>query len=195
MILMAEPDTRRTILEAAQAVFLDKGYGGATIADIRARSGASTGSIYHFFKGKEAIATALFLEAVAGWSAATERARKAGGAEAQIRASVEGLVTWGLADPRAFRILDELRFLEPLLRRSPDMAAALDAGSADGERVYQAGVEAGAVRPLPWPIARAAMLGPAYDYLRLANAGRAKLKPQDAMTHLSDIAWNAVRAP
>ncbi|HTO27428.1 MAG TPA: TetR family transcriptional regulator, partial [Devosia sp.] len=44
-------DRRRQILDAALSAFLERGYAATSIADIRARSGASTGSIYHFFAG------------------------------------------------------------------------------------------------------------------------------------------------
>ena len=43
---------REEILTAALSCFLDKGFERTTLGDIRARSGASTGSIYHFFAGK-----------------------------------------------------------------------------------------------------------------------------------------------
>jgi AcrR family transcriptional regulator len=190
----AVPDRRRQILDAAHAVFLQKGYAGAGIADIRARSGASTGSIYHFFDGKASIAAALFLEAVDGWAVATEAARTGDSAEAEIRSSVEGLIDWGLARPDQFRILDEMRFVEPLIRESPEMSRLLDAGEAAARDTYETRAQRGAVRALPWPIARGLILGPAYDYLRAAAAGRADVPPRAARRLLSDAAWSAVRA-
>lgn len=189
----AVPDRRRQILDAAHAVFLEKGYAGAGIADIRALSGASTGSIYHFFDGKAAIAAALFLEAVEAWGAATLAARTGDTAEAEIRASVEGLVDWGLARPDQFRILDEMRFVEPLIRESADMSRLLDAGAAAARDTYEARAQRGAVRALPWPVAHALILGPAYDYLRAAAAGQADVPPRAARRLLSDAAWSAVR--
>ncbi len=45
-------ERRRSILEAALDCFLEKGYIATTINDIREASGATTGSIYHFFDGK-----------------------------------------------------------------------------------------------------------------------------------------------
>ena len=66
---MQTPDRRRQILDAALACFLERGYLGTTIADIRRRSGATTGSIYHFFDGKGALAQALLTDAIVGWSA------------------------------------------------------------------------------------------------------------------------------
>lgn len=48
-----ELEVRDRILRAATAVFAKKGYHGATIADVVARSGLSVGAIYTHFRGKE----------------------------------------------------------------------------------------------------------------------------------------------
>ena len=48
-----EQQVRDRIVRAASAVFAEKGYHGATIADVVARSGLSVGAIYTHFRGKE----------------------------------------------------------------------------------------------------------------------------------------------
>jgi AcrR family transcriptional regulator len=53
---------RQAILDAALACFTSKGFTETTMEDIRTRSGASTGSIYHHFANKEMLARALYLE-------------------------------------------------------------------------------------------------------------------------------------
>lgn len=183
-------DRRRQILDAALRVFLKKGYGATRIEDICKGSRASVGSVYHAFGGKEAIAAALFVEANEGWAHATLRAQaKARGPDGRIRASVEGLIDWGLSRPDQFRFLDDMRFLEPRL------AGAL--GAADGQMVaaqaYREQVGKGQVRDIPWTVARALILGPAYDYLR-RGAG-AILSSDDDRRLLSQAAWDAVKAP
>ncbi|MGW7002016.1 ScbR family autoregulator-binding transcription factor [Streptomyces sp. NPDC054933] len=51
--------TRRTILEAAAAVFDEYGYEGASTTEILARSGLTRGALYFHFPSKEAIADAV----------------------------------------------------------------------------------------------------------------------------------------
>jgi TetR/AcrR family transcriptional repressor of nem operon len=46
-------DTRLRILLAAMDLFQAKGYGSTSIADILSRSQANSGSLYHFFPGKQ----------------------------------------------------------------------------------------------------------------------------------------------
>lgn len=56
-------ETRRAqILDAATAVFLEHGYGGATIDLVVARAGASKATIYSFFGGKEGLFNAIVNE-------------------------------------------------------------------------------------------------------------------------------------
>lgn len=65
-----KPQTRRQrehirhqndILMAAEEVFVEKGYSGATIADIAQRSEFSVGSIYNFFSGKADLCHSVML--------------------------------------------------------------------------------------------------------------------------------------
>ncbi|THD58584.1 TetR/AcrR family transcriptional regulator [Phenylobacterium sp.] len=46
-------DTRLRILLAAMELFAEKGYGSTSISDILSRSQANSGSLYHFFPGKQ----------------------------------------------------------------------------------------------------------------------------------------------
>ncbi len=50
---------RRQILEAAEWCFVQKGFQGASIADISARAKMSAGHLYHYFSSKEAMVGAM----------------------------------------------------------------------------------------------------------------------------------------
>jgi AcrR family transcriptional regulator len=55
-------DTRRKVVEGAVEVFSERGYTEATVSDVVARSGVSTGSIYHHFGGKGELFLAIWEE-------------------------------------------------------------------------------------------------------------------------------------
>lgn len=185
-------DRRSEILDAALACFLARGFNATSIADIRRQSGASTGSIYHFFDNKGALALALVERAIGEWSGNSGVAVDPGAAaETSIKASVSGLVQWGLANPAALRFLDEVRGLAAADPSLAPVAALLTRGSEAARARYALFVARGEVRDLPWPLAHALMLGPAYDFLRVV-ADRA---PPGAAVALADAAWSAVRAP
>ena len=185
-------ERRSTILDSAQSLFLSKGYSGTTIADIRDASGASTGSIYHAFGSKEGIALALVQRAVEGWSLATQAAQRGDSIEAQIRASVEGLLLWGTANPEAFRILDELRTVGERGKAGEELATFLDRGKTASRDLLAEHARRGEVRDLPWPLAPALILGPTYEYLRIPQRYPSAEPASTVLAQLSDAAWQAV---
>src|SRR6478736_10190205 len=58
---MAPPDTdtRTRLLDAAQRLFHDKGYASTSVADVLHAAGANSGSLYHFFPGKQDLLLAV----------------------------------------------------------------------------------------------------------------------------------------
>jgi AcrR family transcriptional regulator len=56
---MGGKDTRARIVEAAIELFWLKGYGSTSIADILSRSQVNSGSLYHFFPGKQDLLIAV----------------------------------------------------------------------------------------------------------------------------------------
>jgi AcrR family transcriptional regulator len=56
---MGGRDTRERIIQAAMELFWLKGYGSTSIADILSRSQVNSGSLYHFFPGKQDLLIAV----------------------------------------------------------------------------------------------------------------------------------------
>ena len=56
---MAPKDTRWRIVEAAMELFWLKGYASTSVADILSRSQVNSGSLYHFFPGKQDVLLAV----------------------------------------------------------------------------------------------------------------------------------------
>jgi len=185
-------ERRESILDAALSCFLEKGYIASTINDIREASGATTGSIYHFFDGKGALATALLEDAIAGWSGESKAASDT--ADAMVKASTAGLVNWGRKNPELFRFMDEIRTLSATAPEFAGIADTLIEGQSSASAAYAKFVKARKVKDLPWPVAHSLILGPAYNYLRLATTGRARVAAKRAADLLADSAWAAVKA-
>jgi AcrR family transcriptional regulator len=87
------------LLEAATAVFTEKGYEAATMTEIAARAGAPIGSLYQFFPVKEALADTL-IQNYAALVSADLLALEARAGQTDIRTLVEGLFGVLRAHPR-----------------------------------------------------------------------------------------------
>jgi AcrR family transcriptional regulator len=82
-------DTQRRILDAATDVFAAKGFTAATMADVVAGSGASTGSIYHHFGGKKELFEAIFEQMAQAVDRRIEAALQRAGDQVEPRRSFE----------------------------------------------------------------------------------------------------------
>jgi AcrR family transcriptional regulator len=185
-------ERRESILDAALSCFLEKGYIATTINDIREASGATTGSIYHFFDGKGALAMALLEDAVTGWSGESKATSET--PEAVVKATAAGLVNWGTKNPELFRFMDEIRTLAVTAPEFASIADTLAEGDGTASTSYAKFVKSRKVKDLPWPVAHALILGPGYDYLRLATTGRARVAAKRAGELIADAAWAAVKS-
>jgi AcrR family transcriptional regulator len=78
------------LLQAAAAVFAEKGFDAATMTEIAVRAGAPIGSLYQFFPAKEALADTL-LQEYAARLAADLRGIEARAADMDIQTLIERL--------------------------------------------------------------------------------------------------------
>src|SRR3954466_11418550 len=106
MVLVATPANRRAeILDAALDAFEAKGVLAATLDDIRERSGASIGSIYHHFGDKEGIAAALYARLLGEWQHGFVAALRGRTAEGGVGAAVDHHLRWAARHPAGMRFL------------------------------------------------------------------------------------------
>ena len=183
------PSRKIAIKFAALDCFLEKGFLSTTMADIRKRSGATIGSIYHFYAGKGALAFELFEESVASWSDATTRLTRGDTPHDRVRGSVLGLLDWARTEPGQFRFMDEIRLLAPANDELSDCAQRLAEGEKNAASLHAHWVRVGSIRSMPWPAAHALMLGPAYDMARHPDFAATS---RDADRLLADAAWAAI---
>lgn len=199
MPVQAERETaphgrREAILEAALECFSRQGFSATTIADVRRRSGASVGSIYHHFASKEELAAALHVEAVSryqtGLAAAIEATPTA---REGVAAAVTYHLRWIVANESLARYMvarqerEVLRLAEARLRRlNSKLTGRIGAW-------IEPHVRAGELRELPHDVFYALLLGPAQELGRLWLGRRATTHPRDASADLAAAAWQVLK--
>ena len=165
---MAPASVRTRILDSALSCFIEFGYDQTTIARIRERSEVTNGALFHHFPSKEAIADALYVEALSSfqeglWELLSRRPRS-------VRAAVRAVLAHQLAWTEAHA--DRARFL--YMRGHVDWdtpagaeLAARNRSLADAYREWMAPlVRAGQVRPMSMLMATAIVGGPAHAIAR-----------------------------
>ena len=104
--------TQEALLEAAAALFAEKGVEATSVADVAARAGCSVGSVYHHFRDKPALFEAVLARMVrdlgksaqrlSGQRVAQEGSPRRG--FERFAAAMEAFLD-GLCDPATYRIL------------------------------------------------------------------------------------------
>ena len=184
----------REILDAALVCFDERGYDATTIEEIRARSGASVGSIYHHFGGKEQIAAAIYLESLRDYQAGFLALLEHGLPERTIKALVRHHMRWVEANPARARFLNAPRQLDGRggdARRHADVQAMNRDAFARVEAWRR--THADALRPASVDVFYAVVIGPAQEASRHWLAGRTKTPLRRLERELADAAWRAIK--
>jgi AcrR family transcriptional regulator len=187
------PTRRSVILDAALAEFTAHGVAGTSIEDIRRRSGASVGSIYHHFGDKDGIAGALYLEGLSRYQRGFTDVL---GDATTARSGVENGVRYHLSWVDAHR--DLARFL--LLARDARVVVAAEKPLRDLNRKFFGRVEGwtrpriadGELRDLDPELMYALWIGPSQELARHWLAGRSRASLTDAADVLADAAWRSL---
>jgi AcrR family transcriptional regulator len=186
---------RQAILDAALECFSTLGYERTTLADIRTRAGASTGSIYHHFSSKEQIASSLYLQGVAETQeagvAALLRTRSG---KAGVAALVRSYVDWVVDNPDKARFLLTMRHEQFL---DPDEPAIDELNEQVQERVKQwfaDRVAAGELPDVDPGIRRALVFGPCRHWAGMWLRGAATTPPEQAKRQIARAAHAALQA-
>lgn len=192
---MASTDTRRRILDAALACFIEDGYEQATIARIRQRSGTSNGALFHHFASKEAIADALYVEAIASFQHGLWELldRKPRSPRAMVRETIAHQLRWIEQHPDLARFVyrrGNLGWDSPagaeLLALNRDLAAAY--------RKWMAPlVDAGEIRPASMLVISAIVSGPAHAIAQRWLAGQIASPLTAFVDELTEAAWAGLR--
>jgi len=185
--MILQMNRREAILEAALESF--DATGATAIDEIKRRSGASVGSIYHHFGGVDAVAAALYVEILRGYQAGVMRAlERATGAEDGVKALLRYHLRWVERNPERARFLLQsgaarTAASEELLELNRDLAAAVNDWVGRQPQI----------RPLRPEVFYAALFGPAQELSRAWLAGRTpSLRRLEG--ELAEAAWRAVRA-
>ncbi len=106
--------TKKSILEAAEQLFAEEGYAGATIRKVAARAGLSIGTIYLYYRNKEDLYSGLFRRQLDSFSAMTEPLR-----EQEPVAALRGLMDsyLGYADKKAKLVSRQIKEYDLEIRK------------------------------------------------------------------------------
>jgi AcrR family transcriptional regulator len=98
--------TRKAVLDAALALFAERGYEGTTIPDVMAEASVGASSLYRLFPSKEALANEVFREAKRRLAARLFAPVEGNGSRVIFETLWWRLVAFAREDSLAFRFLE-----------------------------------------------------------------------------------------
>ncbi len=185
---------RRQIIEAALKCFTELGYTETTMADIRKRSGASTGSIYHHFKGKDQLAAATYLEGIRSYQQGlVEAVKKHKGAKAGIYGIICYHLRWVEINMDWARYLQHMRHARFMAETDKEFME-LNKQFIEAFTPWVKGhMEAKKLRRMKRDVFTSLLLGPCQEYVRQWISGVTVTDVNKAIKELSAAAWAALK--
>ncbi|WP_440111241.1 TetR/AcrR family transcriptional regulator [Acidovorax sp. BL-A-41-H1] len=195
----APTDRRQDILNAALACAAEGGVDAVTIDGVRARCGASVGSIYHHFGNRDGIVAALFFEIFHDQSRSVQaQLDSAHGVEAGVQALVTGYLDWVVAQPERARFLFQARGAVAAGPRKADLAEAARGRNQALVAWFEPHRASGTLRDLPCELMPSLVMGPVQSYCRAWLSDRSSHgtlpSPATYRAELADAAWRVVQA-
>jgi AcrR family transcriptional regulator len=186
---------RQAILDAALDCFSTIGYDQTTLADIRKKAGASTGSIYHHFGSKEQIAASLFVEGLrqtqeAGLAALLRTRTARTGVAAQVAAYID----WVVEHPAMARFLFGMRHASFLADDEATIATLNEDMQQRGAEWLAERVAAGELPDIDPALRWALVFGPCRHWAGSWLRGTTTTSPEEAKRQIATAAHAALRA-
>lgn len=171
------------------------GYEQTTLADIRERAGASTGSIYHHFASKDRIAAELYLDGVRQTQdAGLQALLRTRTARTGIAALVAAYIDWVVANPAFASFLFGMRhasFVDEEERTIGDLNVAIH---EQARRWWEVRVTAGELPRLDPGMRSALVFGPCRHWAGSWLRGATSTPPEQAKRQIATAALAALQA-
>ncbi len=190
---MPLPDTRQAILDAAQAVLLERGFDDGAMEATRRQAAVSNGSLYHHFPSKAHLAQALYEAALSDYHAAL-LAAVAGDAPAALAvpALVQAHVAWVLRRPLRARVLHELRRAAVIEGADEPWRDPHATALGQLRRWSEREMAAGRLRAMSFPVWMALVFAPVVQLTPTWLRSRRPAVPAEVRHLLAEAAWGAV---
>ncbi len=174
-------DKYEAILSAALTLFVARGFHGTAVPQVARKAGVAAGTIYHYFKGKDALVNALFRK----WKSAIAQKvytgfPQSGSPREQFHAIWQEMADFARVHPCAFSFLD-------------DESVALDTNLKQfGAGFVQLAQQAGVLKALPAELLMELIFGAFNGMIRTHRSGRVELTPE-LVDAAEDACWDAIR--
>ncbi|MCB0309632.1 MAG: TetR/AcrR family transcriptional regulator [Bdellovibrionales bacterium] len=188
---------RERILAAALKLFVEQGYFNTNVPDLSRESKCSVGSIYHNFKNKEEVATALYDECISAFRTALHESLQVNSDNIQeaIYSLVRSFLEFSEVNYQLSRYIWLCRhneFMDGIIKH-PTMVG-LDPLGRKLTRLIKNGIRSGKIRDMRANLIWTILFGLPLGYVRDWFDGYNPDPPRKIADQLADACWRALKA-
>jgi AcrR family transcriptional regulator len=183
------PDRRESIMDAALACFVERGFYGTAIPQIAEKADVAAGTIYHYFESKEALVNALYRS----WKqTVAQRVFTAfpheGPVREQFRVMWHEMIAFAMDQPLAFAFIELHNHASYL----DDESRAIDRNLKDFARgVIQLAQAQGLLKQLDASVLMELVFGAFVGMMRAHYEKRIELSPE-IIAQAEEACWDAI---
>lgn len=186
---------RERILGAALKLFVEQGYFNTNVPDLSRESKCSVGSIYHNFKNKEEVASALYLEGISAFRRALEASvGNTTDVEKLVKTTVRSFLEFSEVNFQLSRYIWLCRHNEFMtgMIKHPTMIG-FDRLGRTLTRSIKAGIREGKIRPIKANVLWSIMFGIPLAYVRDWLDGYNPDPPRVVSADIAEACWRALK--
>ncbi len=185
----AKASRREVVLDAALALFAQKGYEATPVPEIARAADLSIGGLYRYYKGKDQLVNAVYQRSkkrLGAWLA--EGLTEERGIRKKFRHLWNRMDSFSRSHPMDFQFLELHNHSAYLDRRSRQVEKEVQQPCLDFIREAQ---KAGEMRPMEMSLVMSIFMGVYLGYFRAVQAGEIE-NPAKAQRESEEAAWRAV---
>lgn len=186
---------RERILAAALKLFVEQGYFNTNVPDLSRESKCSVGSIYHTFKNKEEVASALYDEGISAFRNALELSIvDVEGSEAILKTVVRSFLEFSEVNHQLSRYLWLCRHNEFMtgVIRHPTMVGYDHLGRTLTKAI-KSGIRDGKIQARKAQLIWSILFGIPVGYIRDWLDGYNPVPPSEVADELAEACWQALK--
>lgn len=184
-------ETRERVMQAARRLFVTRGYFNTSIPDIVAETGVSTGSIYHHFGSKQALARQVYDETMAAFIWGLEQ-RLAGttSLRERLRAVVAYIYVMADTDPV---MMEYMLFVKHQEIQADHVPVCMSEPFRLIKNLILEGILQGQLKDLPVEVLSAGFVGIPLKMVEMKLRGAFNRQLTDQLENTFALCWDAVR--
>jgi len=178
------------IKKTAIALFTTRGFHGTPTSMIAREAGVSTGTLFHYFKTKDELISAIITDIHREITEVLEAGLESENTNKEkIRRIIENLIGWGIENPSKLHFLDQF-YLSPYVQENLCKTEFSDTCIIND--IIQEEIENGIIKPFPIVMLKSILSSMIHKTVELVRTGHLGMEKEEVSNMVFDLLWEGI---